>query len=167
MFVQRKFCLKSLCLLGPLLAGTVAATVSAEEAKEPSLYDRLGGLSAISVVVDDFINVMVVDDVLNANPAIDAARKKVPSPYLKYQVTSMVCKATGGPCAYTGRTMEEAHSHLNITLEEWQRMVQLLRETFNKYQIPEKEQEDMLEVVYSTKAAIVKSAEGSDDVKSE
>ncbi|UXI02102.1 group I truncated hemoglobin [Photobacterium sp. TY1-4] len=156
MSVQRKTILKPLCLLGPLL---LAGPVAAEDAKEQSLYERLGGLAAIAVVVDDFIKVMVVDDTLNANPAIDAARKAVPAPYLKYHVTSMVCQATGGPCAYTGRSMEEAHSHLNITLEEWQHMVQLLRGTFNKFEVPEQEQEALLQIVYSTKSAIVKSAE--------
>ncbi len=76
---------------------TSFAQAAAEE-KQPSLYDRLGGLAPISVVVSDFIDVLVPDAVLNANPAIDAARKRVPAPYLKYHVTAMVCQATGGPC---------------------------------------------------------------------
>ncbi len=88
------------------------------EKKQASLYDRLGGLAPISVVVSDFIDALVPDAVLNANPAIDAARKRVPAPYLKYHVTALVCQATGGPCQYQGRTMKEAHAHLNITERE-------------------------------------------------
>jgi hemoglobin len=38
------------------------------------------------------------DPILNGNPAIDDARKRVPAPDLKYHVTAMVCQATGGPC---------------------------------------------------------------------
>ena len=99
----------------------------AVEAKPPSLYDRLGGLAPISVVVSDFIDALVPDAVLNANPAIDAARKAVPVSYLKYHVTAMVCQATGGPCQYHGRGMQESHAHMNITEQEWDRMVTLFK----------------------------------------
>ncbi|UTV28529.1 group I truncated hemoglobin [Photobacterium atrarenae] len=157
MSVQRKCSLKCLCFLSLMV---LAVTAVAEEGKDKSLYDRLGGLAAIAVVVDDFIDVLVVDETLNANPAVDAARKVVPAPYLKYHVTAMVCQATDGPCTYTGRTMEKAHHHLNITLEEWQRMVQLLRGTLNKFEVPAAEQEALLEIVYSTKADIVQSGNG-------
>lgn len=70
------------------------------DTKMPSLYDRLGGLMPISVVVSDFLDAVVPDPMLNANPAIDAARKRVPTPYLKYHVTAQVCQVTGGPCQY-------------------------------------------------------------------
>jgi hemoglobin len=40
---------------------------------EPTLYDRLGGLYNIAVVVDDFIDRIMVDARLNANPRVDEA----------------------------------------------------------------------------------------------
>ncbi|MCI0588830.1 MAG: group 1 truncated hemoglobin [Planctomycetes bacterium] len=130
---------------------------SGAEQKQQSLYDRLGGLAPISVVVDDFINALVPDAVLNANPAIDAARKRVPAPYLKYHVTAMVCQATGGPCRYHGREMKESHAHLNITEPEWDRMVSLFKEVLAKNKVPAKETKELLEIVDSTKADIVVS----------
>ncbi len=36
---------------------------------EPTLYDRLGGVHNIATVVDDFIDRIMGDDRLNANPA--------------------------------------------------------------------------------------------------
>jgi hemoglobin len=126
--------------------------------KQQSLYDRLGGLMPISVVVNDFIDVLVPDSLLNENPAIDAARKRVPAPYLKYHVTAMVCQATGGPCQYHGRGMKESHSHLNITEREWDRMVVLFKEVLAKHEVPAKETQELLEVVGSTKADIVVSS---------
>ncbi len=39
----------------------------------PSLYDWLGGVYNIAVVVDDFIDRIMNDDRLNANPRVDAA----------------------------------------------------------------------------------------------
>jgi hemoglobin len=127
------------------------------EQKQQTLYDRLGGLAPISVVVSDFIDALVPDTVLNANPAIDAARKRVPAPYLKYHVTAMVCQATGGPCQYHGRGMKESHAHMNITEQEWDRMVTLFKGVLAKHKVPAKETQELLDIVGSTKADIVGS----------
>jgi hemoglobin len=141
-----------------LLAGshTAMAQTGAEQ-KQQSLYDRLGGLAPISVVVSDFIDALVPDTVLNANPRIDAARKRVPAPYLKYHVTGMVCQATGGPCQYHGRQMKESHAHMNITEQQWDRMVTLFKGVLAKHKVPAKETEELLVIVGSTKADIVVS----------
>ncbi len=85
------------------------------ETLQKSLYERLGGVYNIAPVVDEFLEVLYVDDILNANPKIKEARDRVPKAYLKYHVTSMVCQASGGPEKYTGRGMKESHQHLNIT----------------------------------------------------
>ncbi|MBI2993281.1 MAG: group 1 truncated hemoglobin [Gammaproteobacteria bacterium] len=139
-----------------LLAGSQAALAqNGAEQQQQSLYDRLGGLAPISVVVSDFIDALVPDAVLNANPAIDAARKQVPAPYLKYHVTAMVCQATGGPCQYHGRGMKESHAHLNTTEREWDRMVILFKEVLAKHKVPAKETQELLDIIGSTKADIV------------
>ncbi len=39
----------------------------------PGLYDRLGGVYDIATVVDDFIERIIVDPRLNANPKVDDA----------------------------------------------------------------------------------------------
>ena len=123
--------------------------------KTQSLYERLGGLAPISVVVNDFIDALVPDTLLNANPEIDAARERVPPPYLKYHVTAMVCQATGGPCTYHGRGMKESHAHLKITEQEWDRMVTIFTEILTKHNVPKKETQELLDIVGSTKNDIV------------
>jgi len=125
------------------------------QAEEASLYDRLGGLAPISVVVSDFLDELVPDPLLNQNPAIDAARQAVPKPYLKYQVTAMVCQATGGPCQYHGRTMKDAHAHLNISEREWTRMDVIFRDLLARHQVPEQEANELIAIIDSTKADIV------------
>lgn len=126
-----------------------------------SLYDRLGGLAPISVVVSDFIDVLVPDPELNENPAIDAARERVPSPYLKYHVTAMVCQAAGGPCQYHGREMKPSHQHLNITASEWDRMLVIFKEVLAKHEVPARETQELLDIVGSTRADIVSVEAGS------
>lgn len=132
-----------------------AALAQAPGQPPASLYERLGGLAPISVVVSDFIDVLVPDAVLNANPAIDAARKRVPAPYLKYHVTAMVCQATGGPCSYQGRDMKSSHAKLDITDREWDRMVVLFKEVLAKHKVPAAETQELLAIVGSTRSDIV------------
>jgi hemoglobin len=43
----------------------------------PSLYDRLGGVYSIATVMDDFIDRIMVDPRLNANPRVDEAHHRV------------------------------------------------------------------------------------------
>src|SRR6267378_4988285 len=86
---------------------------------KPSLYERLGGVYSIAVVVDDLIDRIMTDARLNANPAVNEAHHKVTPPGFKYLVTEMVCWATGGPQKYTGRSMAETHAQLKITGKEW------------------------------------------------
>lgn len=160
MIVHSMKALAALTLIAIVMGGPQSA-VAEEGAKQEqqSLYDRLGGLASISVVVSDFIDVLMPDTVLNENPAIDVARQRVPAPYLKYHVTAMVCQATGGPCQYHGRGMKESHAHLNITEQEWDRMVTLFEGVLAKHKVPAKETQELLEIVGSTKADIVASSQ--------
>lgn len=141
-----------------LLIGALAvrpAFADHHKAAEKSLYDRLGGLAPISVVVNDFVDLMVPDPELNKNPALAEAGKHVPGPYLKFHVTNQVCEATGGPCKYTGRSMKDSHDHLNITEKEWDRGVTLFKQVLAKHKVPDREQKELLDIFNSTKADIV------------
>ena len=155
MIKARSYARKVICagLLAALL-GTGPAQ-AAEAQPDKSLYDRLGGVYPISVVVDTFIDLLFVNDVLNANPAIKAARDRVPAAGLKYHVTALVCQQTGGPCKYTGRGMKESHIHLNISAKEWEAMLADLRRVMNNYGVPAKEQAELVAIVESTKKDIV------------
>ncbi|TDW57664.1 group I truncated hemoglobin [Oceanimonas baumannii] len=143
-----------LSILALLTCLSLSAQESAGEQTE-SLYQRLGGLVPISVVVSDFIDVVVDDDIINANPAVKAARTRAPAPYLSYQVTAQVCYVTGGPCQYLGRSMKEAHGHLNITEAEWAHMVALFEGVLDQHQVPARERQELLDIVASTKGEIV------------
>ena len=126
-----------------------------ETVQKPSLYERLGGVYSIAVVVDDFINRVMADPRLNANPAVDEAHHKVPPAGFKYLVTEMVCWATGGPQRYTGRSMADSHRHLNITPREWDAFMDDFRQTMEKFQVPAAEQGELRAIVESTYGDIV------------
>jgi len=134
----------------------VVVTSRAAVAQEKPLYDRLGGVYSIATVVDDFIERLLVNETLNANPAIKDARNRVPKAGLKFHVTALVCEVTGGPCKYSGRSMQDAHAKLNINEVQWQAMVADFRKTLDKFKVPAKEQNELITIVGSTKKDIVK-----------
>ena len=57
------------------LTGREAGAMQTEG--KQSLYDRLGGVYSVAVVVDDFIDRIMVDLRLNANPRVDEAHHRV------------------------------------------------------------------------------------------
>ena len=123
-----------------------------------SLYDRLGGVYSISVVVDDFIDRIMGDPRLNANPRVDEAHHRVTPPGFKYYVTEQVCSAAGGPQTYSGRSMRDSHRELLITSEEWDAFMDDFHQTLAKFDVPERERGELDAIVESTKDDIVISA---------
>ncbi len=85
-----------------------------------TLYERLGGVFAIATVVDDFIDRVMNDPRLNANPKVDEAHHKVAPAGFKYLVTEQVCEATPAR-AKSGRSPQvpTAKCRCGTTMERW------------------------------------------------
>ncbi len=155
--------MKRALLSGLLLAGMLAApahTLAAgmksapahTQAKEKSLYERLGGYDAISAVVHELATRLVTDRKLGVyfkGLSNDSKRKLIA------HLTDFVCSATGGPCIYTGRDMKTAHEGLGITEEEWDRFVKITKEVLDKFKVPAREQQELLQVIAPLKSQIV------------
>src|SRR5262245_29664404 len=122
---------------------------------KPSLYERLGGVYAIAAVVDDFIDRIMDNPRLNANPKVNEAHHRVSRAGFKYLVTEMVCWATGGPQRYSGRSMSDSHSHLAITEGEWQVFLGDFQSSLDRVGVPAGEQGELFAVVESTTKDIV------------
>jgi hemoglobin len=143
--------MKRALISGLLLAGMLSAPVYAQ-AKEKSLYERLGGYDAISAVVNELAVRLVTDRQLGVyfkGLSNDSKRKLIA------HLTDFVCSATGGPCIYTGRDMKTSHEGLGITEEEWDRFVKITKEVLNKFKVPAKEQQEFLQAVAPLKSVIV------------
>jgi hemoglobin len=126
-----------------------------QPAEKTSLYERLGGVYSIATVVDDFIDRIMVDPRLNANPLVDEAHHRVPPAGFKYLVTEMVCWATGGPQKYTGKSMVESHRHLKITAKEWDAFLDDFQQTLDKFNVSAEEPAELKAIVNSTRSDIV------------
>jgi hemoglobin len=98
---------------------------------------------------------IMVDPRLNANPAVDEAHHRVSKAGFKYLVTEMLCWAAGGPQQYSGRSMYDSHVHLNISEQEWDSFMDDLDQTLDKFQVPQREREEIVAIVESTRGDIV------------
>src|SRR5215218_3272009 len=63
---------------------------------ERTLYERLGGVDAIALVVDRFSDQIVTNPKLNVNPALKDWNEKGNLPSLKFLRTLWICAENGG-----------------------------------------------------------------------
>ena len=114
-----------------------------------SLYERLGGINAITAVVENFRDRVAGDNRINQKFAkTDLGR-------LRKMLIDQVCEATGGPCKYTGRGMKDAHAGMSVTSGEFDALVQDLVATMNHFKVGKTEQNEVLGVLGPLKTDIV------------
>ncbi|HEV2911944.1 MAG TPA: group 1 truncated hemoglobin [Pyrinomonadaceae bacterium] len=130
----------------------VMAQSGPEPAKEKSLYERVGGYDALASVVDEFMKRLAADKQL-ARFLVglsDDSKKR-----LRQHLLNQFCQATGGPCVYTGREMKTVHTGLKITESDWDIAAKALVETLDKFQVPKKEKDEIVNFVVGLKKDIV------------
>jgi len=138
--------------LGLFLASTLAFGQSAAAASGPSLYKRLGGYDAIAAVVDEFIARFAADKQLGRYLVGLSDDSKG---HLRQRIVEQACFATGGPCVYTGRDMKTSHKGMGITGSDWDLAVKHLSDSLDKFKVPQKEKDEFLAIIASTKTDIV------------
>jgi hemoglobin len=114
-----------------------------------TLYERLGGGTAITAVVDDFVARCAADDRINPK----FARTDIPR--LKTMLVEQISAATGGKVQYTGRSMSETHRGMQVTAGEFDALVEDLVATLNHFGVPDKTQAQLLEILGPLRAEIV------------
>ncbi len=122
-----------------------------------SLYERLGGVNAIAMVVDRFSDQIVKNPKLNVNPALKDWNETGQLPGLKFMRTLWICQMAGGPFQYTGKEMGEAHADLHITSEEFDEVGAEIAGALDHFKVPEREKQELLAVIVSKKTEVVSS----------
>ncbi len=116
---------------------------------KPSLYERLGGKTAIEAVVADFTNTIVNDD------RIDHFFAETDQEDFKSMLVAQICEAAGGPCVYEGADMKSAHEGLEIREADFNALVEDLIKTLDKFKVPQAEKNELLELLGPMKSDIV------------
>jgi hemoglobin len=130
-----------------------AAPASPAPPADKTLFERLGGLPAITAVADEFVNRTTTD------PRIMYRFFNTDPVNLKKLLTEFVCLATGGPCTYTGRDMTSSHAGMDLVDDEFTALVENLAGALDKFQVPEREKGELLGALGPLKPQIVVSAD--------
>jgi hemoglobin len=102
-----------------------------EHNMEQSIYDSIGGAAAVEAAVELFYEKVWGDpDLLGYFTGIDPER-------LKGHQRAFISAALGGPDAYAGRPMDEAHRSRGITDEAFDRVVEHLADTLAELGVAE------------------------------
>ena len=131
------------------LLGCAGPVEKPAPAGKDALYRELGGSPGITHVVDAFL------PRINGDARINGLFLKVDHDDLRRLVIEQLCAATGGPCTYTGRSMEEAHSGLNLTNADFNAFVEDLIAAMNQLKVRKSSQQKLLALLAPMKPQIV------------
>jgi hemoglobin len=140
-----KYAVLAFALLIVGCAGTPAQHFTGKDA----LYQELGRSEGITKVVDLFFQR------LNADARINTLFANVDHDDLRRLVIEQMCAASGGPCTYTGRSMEEAHSGLNLTNKDFDAFVEDLVTAMKEAKVAKSTQKKLLAILGPMRPQVV------------
>ena len=129
---------------------STAAAVTTQQ----SLYDRLGGTTAIASVVDGFVANVAADARINkffTRVASDTAAMR----QFKQKLVDQICQGSGGPCTYTGQDMKTAHQGMGLTNADFDALVEDLVKALDSAGVQQKEKDELLAILGPMRADIV------------
>ncbi len=141
-------------LLSVILAACGGKTKPADgtgsaAAADKTLYERLGGTPAITAVVEEFVTMT------GAGPRISMFFTNADIPKLKATMVEHICSITGGPCSYSGKSMKESHTGMNVKEEHFTAFMDDLGKTLDKLNVPAREKGEVLAAFESMKIDVV------------
>merc|ERR1719174_2648025 len=89
------------------------------------------------------MDMWMADPTLNANTKVRMWHEMAQRCGFKFLVVQIVCNLTGGPQRYTGRPMDIAHKHLGITIEEWEKFMELFNEVCGEFNLCPSDTDDL------------------------
>lgn len=113
------------------------------------LYRALGGQAGITKVVDAALAE------IHGDLRINIFFEKTDMADLRRLLIEQICSATGGPCMYSGRSMEEAHSGLNLTDADFDAFVDDLVRAMNSTKVPPDLQKQLLDLLGPMRPQVV------------
>ncbi len=121
-------------LLFCLLLGACAG----QAPKDDSLYRQLGGESGLTRIVEGMLLRIAADDRIVAHfQDIDIQR-------LRDKLIEQFCVEAGGPCGYTGDSMQESHKGLALTPSDFNALVEDLQAAMTAEGVPTRAQNRLL-----------------------
>ncbi|MEO6104571.1 MAG: group 1 truncated hemoglobin [Pseudoxanthomonas sp.] len=125
-------------LLHMLLLGLALSLCACAHVPERTLYEQLGGKDGVEQIVELLLT-RISDD-----PRIAAQFASVDILNLNDKLIEQICFESGGPCAYTGKSMVEAHAEQKVTDADFNALVEDLIWAMDQRQVPRTAQNRLL-----------------------
>jgi len=110
------------------LGGTAPGAIRAATGSD---FERLGGEAGLRPIIDDFLSEVFSD------PMIGFLFQGKNHPRIRAMELAFAAAHLGGPAAYDGRSMREAHARSPISSGHFARRREILRETLTRHSAPE------------------------------
>ncbi|WP_019675093.1 group I truncated hemoglobin [Arsukibacterium perlucidum] len=121
-----------------LIGACLALLLGCSTATGPVLYQRLGAEEGINAIVDGLLFEIEHDErIVHHFADSDIGR-------FRAMLTEQLCDLTGGPCQYSGSTMQQSHTGFNITLADYDALVEGLIKVMQRQQISITDQNALL-----------------------
>ncbi|WP_144923052.1 group I truncated hemoglobin [Halorubrum salsamenti] len=117
--------------------------------KSQSIYETIGGRTAVEAVVSDFYD-RVFDD-----PVLEPYFEGIDREALYAHQVQFISAVAGGPVSYEGADMRAAHEGMGITEEAFGRVATYLGEALRENDIDEGDVETILEEVGALEPDVV------------
>ena len=134
----------ALCLLNGC-----AAPFSSSSSSSKNLYQALGGKVKIEEIVDNFINEIAFDE-----PTYQFFKNSNMRRF-KEKLSEQLCVLADGPCTYSGDSMEQVHTGMNISESEFNKGVDLFINAMDKANIPHTLQNRLLKEMAKTRSQMI------------
>src|SRR5215475_16121843 len=131
------------------VAGPLVTRAQEVGTVEGSLYERLGGVDALTAVARAF------DERAGKDGRINQKFARTNLDRLTKEFVDQLCQDTGGPCTYTGLNMRQAHTNMGVTSGEWDAFMEDFVATLNDFNVGKAEQDELLNNLRSMRAEIV------------
>lgn len=112
-------------------------------------YQQLGGQAKIEEIVDNFITEIEFD------PTMFEFFKDSDINRFREKLTEHLCLLTGGPCQYTGDTMEQVHAGMNISESVFNHGVDLFINAMTKANVEHAIQNKVLATMIHTREEMI------------
>ncbi|SED71481.1 group I truncated hemoglobin [Pseudomonas anguilliseptica] len=125
------------------------AACALQPPKDDSLYRDLGGQAGITRIVEGMLlNIAADARIVRHFENIDIVR-------LRDKLVEQVCVEAGGPCTYTGDSMEESHKGQNLTPSDFNALVENLQEAMSAQGVPMPAQNRLLARLAPMRAQVI------------
>src|ERR1700709_921869 len=102
-----------------------------------TLWESLGGEEQMAKVVSDFVDAAVADPRVNYSRSGRFSTEADLLTRTKPSALEFLSHATGGPLSYSGRSLQEIHSRMNITEAEFAAFVGHFKCALQMYDVSE------------------------------